>query len=147
MLHAIRNHLAAFATSQPEITMYVGPARNAAMLEVAVINDEAGEAIIHARPTKVPEGNSPMTSSRATRMAEFDRWAKNVDPSDLVTIDTSALKTLGVLASQRDAVEGAIRDAVRGARTARHSWSEIGMMLGVTKQAAQQRYAESVDAT
>jgi hypothetical protein len=80
-------------------------------------------------------------------MAEFDRWAKNVDPSDLVTIDTSALKTLGVLASQRDAVEGAIRDAVRGARTARHSWSEIGMMLGVTKQAAQQRYAESVDAT
>jgi hypothetical protein len=34
MLHAIRNHLAAFATSQPEITMYVGPARNASMLEV-----------------------------------------------------------------------------------------------------------------
>jgi hypothetical protein len=33
-------------------TMYVGPARNAAMLEMAVINDEAGEAIIHAMPAR-----------------------------------------------------------------------------------------------
>lgn len=36
-----------------------------------------------------------------------------------------------------------LRDAVGGARTAGHRWDAIGQVLGVSKQAAQQRFGES----
>ncbi|MGO9144196.1 MAG: hypothetical protein ACLP70_22555 [Streptosporangiaceae bacterium] len=39
-----------------------------------------------------------------------------------------------------DNVETAIRDAVIGLREFGHSWAEIGARLGVSRQAAQQRW-------
>jgi hypothetical protein len=48
MLHAFRNHIRAFQTNDPEVTMYLGPARSGVFLEVGVVSDDEGEAIIHA---------------------------------------------------------------------------------------------------
>ena len=50
MLHALRNHWQAFETDDPDVTMYIGPASNAEPLEVGVVNDEEGTAVIHAMP-------------------------------------------------------------------------------------------------
>jgi hypothetical protein len=47
---------------------------------------------------------------------------------------------LPALARERDAVEQSIRLQVATARDAGASWAEIGRALGVSKQAAQQRY-------
>jgi hypothetical protein len=52
MLHALRNHWQAFETDDSAVTMYIGPARNADPLEVGVVNDEEGTAVIHAMPAR-----------------------------------------------------------------------------------------------
>jgi hypothetical protein len=50
------------------------------------------------------------------------------------------------LTEQRDEVEQELTEAVRSARQAHRSWSEIGMMLGVSKQAARRKYGSKVTA-
>jgi len=48
MLHAVRNHWRAFETNDLAVTMYVGPARAGEPLEVGVVDDDDGLAVIHA---------------------------------------------------------------------------------------------------
>lgn len=48
MLHAIRHHWRAFETDDPAVTMFIGPSRKAEPLEIGVVTDEEGTAIIHA---------------------------------------------------------------------------------------------------
>ena len=52
MLHAYRHHLIAFATNDESVTMFVGPSRSGEPLEVGVVVDDDGEAIIHAMPAR-----------------------------------------------------------------------------------------------
>jgi hypothetical protein len=59
---------------------------------------------------------------------------------DLVAVDTSSLQAIARLAAQRELLEARVCEAVNVARAAYRSWSEIGAMLGVSKQAAQRRY-------
>ncbi len=85
-------------------------------------------------------------TTRAQRAAALERWADGVDADDLVEADTAALRTIAELVEQRDDVESALLDAIRNARRADRSWSEIGAMLGVSKQAAQRKYAAKISA-
>lgn len=87
-----------------------------------------------------------MTNTRAERATAVEAWAERVDADELVLADTEALRLIAVLAEQRDDVDAAIVEAVRSARSADRSWSEIGAMLGVSKQAAQRKYAKLVSA-
>ena len=48
MLHAWRHHWQAFETDDPAVTMFIGPSLTAEPLEVGVVTDEEGIAIIHA---------------------------------------------------------------------------------------------------
>ena len=75
------------------------------------------------------------------RAEAFAAWAEDLDPSDLRPHDTGALQQLSKLAGLRRDIDDAILAAVRVARRQCSTWSEIGAMLGVTKQAAQQRFA------
>ena len=53
MLHAFRNHWKAHETNDPDVTMFIGPSRSGDPLEVGVVIDDDGVAIIHsmrARP-------------------------------------------------------------------------------------------------
>jgi hypothetical protein len=59
----------------------------------------------------------------------------------LVEIDTDEIGVIARYAGRRDRLESALADAVRAARRNGRSWSEIGTMLGVSKQAAQRKYA------
>jgi len=52
MTHAYRHHWTAFETDDPAVTMFVGPSRTAAPLEVGVVVDDAGVAIIHCMPAR-----------------------------------------------------------------------------------------------
>jgi len=82
-----------------------------------------------------------MSSTREERAANLERWADDVDSSDLREVDTDALRQIAELVDQRRHVEDELDAAVRAARNAQRPWSEIGAMLGVTKQAAQRKYA------
>lgn len=75
----------------------------------------------------------------------FEAWADSVQPADLEPSDTRALQTITRLTDLRKEIEAAILDAVCEARRSGHTWSEIGVMLDVSKQAAQQRYGPKLD--
>lgn len=48
MLHAVRHHWRAFETDDPVVTMFIGPSRTGTPLEVGVVVDDEGLAVIHA---------------------------------------------------------------------------------------------------
>jgi hypothetical protein len=83
-----------------------------------------------------------MSPTRAERAAALETWADNVDDAELVEADTDALKAVGEFAARRDRLEAALARAIRDARQDGRSWSEIGAMLGVSKQAAQRKYSK-----
>ena len=78
--------------------------------------------------------------SRAERAAALERWADTVNSEDLTTADTESLRVIAELTERRDEIDDELLEAVRAARRANRSWSEIGAMLGVSKQAAQRKY-------
>jgi hypothetical protein len=79
-------------------------------------------------------------TTRADRTVALERWADNVSEDELREVDTSSLRDIAELAERRTAIDVELVEAVRRARLARRSWSEIGAMLGVSKQAAQRKY-------
>jgi hypothetical protein len=52
MLHALRHHWRAYRTDDPAVTMFIGPDTSGRPLEVGVVVDEEGTAIIHAMPAR-----------------------------------------------------------------------------------------------
>jgi hypothetical protein len=48
MIHAMRHHWRAYETDDPAVTMFIGPSRTAAPLEIGVVADDEGVAIINA---------------------------------------------------------------------------------------------------
>ena len=48
MLHALRHHWRAFETDDSDVTMFIGPSSAGAPVEVGVVSDEDGIAVIHA---------------------------------------------------------------------------------------------------
>lgn len=87
-----------------------------------------------------------MSKTRAERAKALEEWADRVDAADLKLADTQALRTIAELVEQRNEVENKLTEAVRSARRAHRSWSEIGAMLGVSKQAAQRKYGSKISA-
>ncbi len=87
-----------------------------------------------------------MNKTRAGRAKALEEWADRVGTAELKVVDTEALRTIAELVEQRNEVDGELTEAVRSGRRAKRSWSEIGAMLGVSKQAAQQKYGSRVSA-
>jgi len=83
-----------------------------------------------------------MKPTRTRRAEALERWANSVDQEDLIEVDSDDLRAIARCAERRDLLETALVEAVRTARQCGRSWSEIGTMLGVSKQAAQKKYAK-----
>jgi chromosome segregation ATPase len=79
-------------------------------------------------------------TTRADRAAALERWADEVVEDELREVDMSALREIAELAERRLVIDAELTEAVRRARRAQRTWSEIGAMLGVSKQAAQRKY-------
>jgi hypothetical protein len=73
--------------------------------------------------------------------AETEAWLDAVDPSTLVWENPVDLRRIGAASVGVAAAEGELRDAVQAARQSGRSWAEIGLVLGVSRQAAQQRFS------
>jgi predicted ATP-dependent protease len=82
-----------------------------------------------------------MSKTRTARAEALEEWAEQVEPADLKIADTDALRAIAELAQRRSEIDDELTAAIREARNANRSWSEIGAMLGVSKQAAQRKYA------
>lgn len=88
--------------------------------------------------------NATLTPGRPPRVvenAEFTAFGRRVIRAAgrrIAAGDVEALPDLARLSADLDA---AITDAVTGLRAAGYSWGEIAARLGVTRQAAHQRWA------
>jgi hypothetical protein len=82
-----------------------------------------------------------MSKTREERAKALEKWADTVHASELKTAETQALRTIAQLVDQRNELDEQLTEAVISARQSRRSWSEIGTMLGVSKQAAQRKYS------
>jgi hypothetical protein len=76
-----------------------------------------------------------LTANRAGRVVENDEYAAFA--RRVATGDVEALIAMTALAAE---IDTAIGQAVTGLRAFGYSWAEIGSRLGITRQAAQQRW-------
>ena len=87
--------------------------------------------------------NRPLTVVRRRRVVENDEYtaflrrALRALARRVCGGDIDAITDMAQLSSELD---NAIRAAVTGLRARGYSWAEIGLRLGVTRQAAQQRF-------
>lgn len=90
--------------------------------------------------------NRRLTSKRRRTVAENDEYAAFLRRAirafgrRIAAGDIDALGDAAFLSAQLDA---AIKTAIAGLRARGYSWADIGRQLGVTRQAAQQRWGTS----
>jgi len=86
----------------------------------------------------------PHTDHQIDRAAQrFERLADDLDPEQAQVDDTTDLQTIAVAAEMARSDEARLRDAVEVARAQGRSWNHIAVALGVSRQAARQRFAPS----
>lgn len=78
-----------------------------------------------------------------TKTRADDTGLDALDPAISVARDATHFREIIAAFEAVDAAENELRAAVRAAREAGDSWTVIGAALGVTKQAAQQRFAKA----
>jgi len=99
-----------------------------------------------ARPDRHDTVNPLLTPNRPRRPVDNDEYASfarrvlRAYARRVATGDIDALTAMTDLSAEIDAVIG---QAVTGLRSFGYSWAEIGTRLGVTSQAAQQRWGQS----
>jgi hypothetical protein len=74
------------------------------------------------------------------------RLAEEFDPTGAQMDDTTDLRTLAEAVDSVRAGEARVRELVAHARGKGRSWGEIGIALGVSRQAARERFAEKIRA-
>lgn len=74
------------------------------------------------------------------------KLAEDFDPSGTSMDDTTDLRTLAETVDSVRAGEARVRELVARARANGRSWGEIGIALGVSRQAARERFAEKISA-
>ena len=86
---------------------------------------------------------NPLTSKRAVRVRENDEYAafaRRVLRAYARRVATGDVEALTLMTDLADEIDSAISQAVKGLRGFGYSWAEIGSRLGITRQAAWQRW-------
>jgi hypothetical protein len=89
---------------------------------------------------------NPLTPNRAGRQIENDEYAAfarrvlRAYARRIATGDVEAIILMFGLAAE---IDDAITEAIKGLRKFGYSWAEIGSRLGITRQAAQQRWGRA----
>jgi len=76
----------------------------------------------------------------------FERLADELDPDAAEVQRTEDLRTIAVAAEAARADDARLREAVELARAHGKSWNQIAVALGVSRQAARQRYTDKLHA-
>lgn len=133
--------------------LVIGPDPAERLLEVVVLDDDPDEEpviIPRDAPTRqvpqLPEVN-PMPRTRAQleqAVAETEAWLETLDPEALAPPDSDGedLRAIAEALHAVATVDLALADKVAKARAHGRTWTQIAAVLGVTKQAARERFGE-----
>lgn len=71
-----------------------------------------------------------------------EKWLDQLDPGDAAARDGKYLRHVTEAAEAAAVADAELRAAVLRAREAGETWAMIGMMLGITRQGAYQRFGQ-----
>ena len=74
----------------------------------------------------------------------FEELADNLDPATAVVERTDDLRRIAAATDALHADEARLRESVETARAGGRSWNQIAVALGVSRQAARQRFGARV---
>ena len=92
------------------------------------------------RPDTVKTTLTPNRTGRVVQNDEYAAFARRVLRAYSRRIALGDIETLTLMVMLADDLDDNIRQAVKGLRQFGYSWAEIGSRLGITRQAAQQRW-------
>lgn len=156
-LHAVRNAMRRIVMDE-DLIMVIGPAVDGHLLEVGVLDlDGDDPVVIHAihcdrssSGSSDDEGMSTMarhTDEEIERAAErFEQLTDLLDPDDVEAYSMDDLRQVAVASDAVRDDEVRLREAVQAARAHGRSWNQISVALGVSRQAARQRFADRANA-
>jgi hypothetical protein len=84
-----------------------------------------------------------LTSKRPRRQIENDEYAafvRRILRAYSRRVGDGDVEALALMVDLAEEIDAAIAKAVKGLRARGYSWAEIGSRLGITRQAAQQRW-------
>jgi hypothetical protein len=87
--------------------------------------------------------NTALTAKRARPVVENDAYAafaRRILAAYARRVATGDIEALIAMTGLAADIDTALREAVTGLRAFGYSWAEIGSRLGITRQAAQQRW-------
>ena len=74
----------------------------------------------------------------------FEELADRMDPAGADVLPIDDLREVAIVSEAVRTDEERLREAVATARTHGRSWNQIALALGVSRQAARQRFADKV---
>ncbi len=104
--------------------------------------------LLHPYPGQGPQPaakntvNKPLTANRGRPVVENDDYAaftRRILAAYGRRVATGDVEALSAMTALADDLDEAIGQAVTGLRQVGYSWAEIGLRLGITRQACQQR--------
>ncbi|HEY5197536.1 MAG TPA: hypothetical protein VIJ51_10985 [Solirubrobacteraceae bacterium] len=89
-------------------------------------------------------GHTDEEIERAGR--RFEQLADELDPPNVRVEQTDDLSQIAAVSEAVRADEARLRESVAAARAQGRSWNQIAVALGVSRQAARQRFADKAHA-
>jgi len=132
------------------LTMLIGPASDGALLEVGVL-DLDGVTRLLSTPCRFARSFTGSSNEEVITMRHTDdeieraarrfaELADELDPATAEVEDTEDLRAVAAAAEATRTDEARLRETVEVARARGRSWNHIALALGVSRQAARQRF-------
>ena len=89
----------------------------------------------------------PRTREQLERAAaDAQAWLDTLDPAQTPADDPADLRRIGLALRELADHHRRVDDAVLAAKNGGRSWAEIGLVLGISRQAARERYGATAPA-
>ena len=153
--HAVRTAMRRVVIDE-DLTMLIGPASDGALLEIGIL-DIKGTIRLSFTPCRYDRSSTGSLDEEVITMGHTDeeieaassRFEKLADELDPATAEVERTEDLRAIAAVSEAVradEARLREAVEVARAHDRSWNQIAVALGVSRQAARQRFTDKTHA-
>ena len=103
-------------------------------------HDTTSPAAGSAGPDTVKDALTPDRAGRTVENDEYAAFARRVLRAYARRVADGDVEALTLMLGLSAEIDTAIAQAVTGLRGSGYSWAEIGSRLGITRQAAQQRW-------
>jgi biotin operon repressor len=91
-------------------------------------------------PDTVTAGLTPKRPRRQVENDEYAAFVRRILRANSRRVGDGDVEVLALMLDLAEEIDTAIAEAVKGLRACGYSWAEIGARLGITRQAAQQRW-------